>query len=69
LQDYYDSGYYFYNANPLYLPNAGLTHFRQVNSYFTWSAYRLHVTDPLTFNDGIRLTWRNGGTIHMEFAC
>jgi hypothetical protein len=58
-EDYYDSAYYFYRAYPLYLPHAGLTHYSHGDK-IRWSAFRMHTFDPLTFRDGVRLTWRNG---------
>jgi hypothetical protein len=30
------------------------------NGGLKWSAYRLHVQDPLLFDVGMKLTWRNG---------
>jgi hypothetical protein len=28
-----------------------------------WSAYRFHEMDPLRFNNGFRLVWRNGDVL------
>ena len=58
-EDYYDSAYYF-NGGEFRQPNAGLTHFAQVNGSWQVSAYRIHEQDPLFFNDGFRFVWRVG---------
>eukprot|EP00456_Euglypha_rotunda_P077472 TRINITY_DN7316_c0_g2_i9.p1 TRINITY_DN7316_c0_g2~~TRINITY_DN7316_c0_g2_i9.p1 ORF type:complete len:426 (-),score=33.85 TRINITY_DN7316_c0_g2_i9:128-1405(-) len=64
-EDYYDSAWYF-NAGEFHLPNAGYTHYATAAGQLTWSAYRFHVQDPLRFNNGYRLTWRNGDAIDPQ---
>jgi len=62
-EDYYDSGWYF-NAGPFHLPTAGLTHLYNVAGQpVTFSAYRFHEVDPLTFSNGFSYVWRNGDTV------
>jgi hypothetical protein len=56
LEDYFLGTYYF-NRGKYYTPVAGLTHLVP-NSEF--SAYRFHETDPLYFENGLRLTIRAG---------
>ena len=47
----------------MFLPNSGFTsYYSDSAGNIYWSAFRMHVTDPLTFNGGIRLVWRNGDT-------
>jgi len=58
-EDYFDSAWYF-NAGQFHLPVSGFTHLTQSPSSVTWSAYRFHEMDPLQFNDGFELVWRNG---------
>lgn len=61
LEDYFLGTYYF-DTGRYYADIAGLTHFdRKAN---TFSAYRFHDDDPLFFDDGLRLTCRNGETEH-----
>jgi len=60
LEDYFLGTYYFNTgryANKL----AGLTHFDKEKQEF--SAYRLHVDDPIFFQDGLKLTNRCGEKI------
>jgi hypothetical protein len=60
MEDYYDSGWYF-NAGGFHLENAGLTHLsNQQGQPVTFSAYRFHEMDPLTFTNGFSFVWRNG---------
>eukprot|EP00730_Choanoeca_flexa_P019389 TRINITY_DN9469_c0_g1_i2.p1 TRINITY_DN9469_c0_g1~~TRINITY_DN9469_c0_g1_i2.p1 ORF type:complete len:435 (+),score=76.26 TRINITY_DN9469_c0_g1_i2:92-1396(+) len=61
FEDYYDSGWGF-NAGPFYLPNAGCTHRKksELNRNSSVAAYRFHEQDPVPFNNGFRLQWRNG---------
>jgi len=59
-EDYFDSAWYF-NAGQFHLPVSGFTHLNQTGPT-TWSAYRFHEMDPLQFNDGFELVWRNGDT-------
>lgn len=61
LEDYFLGTYYF-DTGRYYSDIAGLTHFDKKNLSF--SAYRFHDEDPLFFDDGLRLTCRNGETQH-----
>ncbi len=61
LEDYFLGTYYF-DTGKYYADMAGLTHFDEKNLRF--SAYRIHDQDPLFFNNGLRLTCRNGETEH-----
>lgn len=61
LEDYFLGTYYFDTGRYCY-DIAGLTHFDEGKSQF--SAYRFHDDDPLFFQDGLRLTCRNGETAH-----
>ena len=60
-EDYFLGTYYF-NAGLYHLPVAGLTHIDpdRAGSPFRFSAYRFHEDDPVPFQDGLRLVWRNG---------
>jgi len=61
-EDYFQSAFYFYNApnNPrFYFPGAGLTHMEGIQL----SAYKIHIDDPVFFQGGLRVVWRNGDTI------
>lgn len=58
-EDYFDSAWYF-NAGQFHLPVSGFTHFTMNSSSVTWSAYRFHDEDPLFFENGFQLVWRNG---------
>jgi hypothetical protein len=60
-EDYFLGTYYF-NAGLYHNPLAGLTHADpdKPGSAFRFSAYRFHEDDPIPFQDGLRLTWRNG---------
>jgi len=60
-EDYFDSAWYF-NAGEFHLPVSGFTHLNTTVGV-QWSAYRFHEMDPLQFNDGIKLVWRNGDTL------
>lgn len=61
LEDYFLGTYYF-DTGRYYADMAGLTHFDEKSLRF--SAYRIHDQDPLFFNNGLRLTCRNGETEH-----
>jgi len=63
-EDYFDSAWYF-NGGEFHLPVSGFTHLSQSNSgsNVTWSAYRFHTMDPLVFDDGFTLMWRNGDAL------
>ena len=61
LEDYFLGTYYF-DTGKYYADIAGLTHFNKEASSF--SAYRFHDEDPLFFQNGLRLTCRNGETAH-----
>ena len=56
LEDYFLGTYYF-NRGQYYTPVAGLTHLVR-NAEF--SAYRFHEADPVFFDQGLRLTLRDG---------
>lgn len=61
-------GYYFIDALPQHLPSTGQTFFQNfqgkwgpLNGGLRWSAFKLHSElDPLVFQDGAKLVWRNG---------
>jgi hypothetical protein len=55
-EDYFNSANYF-NAGEFRLPNVGLTYKNE--DIFTMSAYRNHERDPIVFQDGLDLVWRN----------
>jgi len=57
LEDYFLGTYYF-NKGKYYTPVAGLTHFDANKLEF--SAYRFHDDDPIFFQNGLKLTCRNG---------
>ena len=74
-EDYYNSGYYFIAAQPMHLPETGLTWWElntttnasapvaygiYPSGAMKWSVYRTHTVEPLFFADGGRLSWRNG---------
>ena len=68
-QDYFDSGWYF-NAGQFHFPVSGSTHLLYNSTYIEWSGYRypclaclttsFHEQDPLVFQNGFQLVWRNG---------
>jgi hypothetical protein len=60
-EDYFLGTYYF-NAGQYHLPVAGATHLDpdKAGSQFRFSAYRFHEDDPIPFQRGLRLVWRNG---------
>jgi Protein of unknown function (DUF2961) len=60
-EDYFLGTYYF-NAGIYHNPVAGLTHGDpdRPGSSYRFSAYRFHEDDPVPFQDGLRLVWRNG---------
>jgi hypothetical protein len=60
-EDYFLGTYYF-NAGPYHLPLSGATHLDpdKLGSLFRFSAYRFHEEDPIPFQSGLRLVWRNG---------
>ncbi len=60
LEDYFLGTYYF-NKGRYATPLAGLTHFDEKKNEF--SAYRFHEDDPVFFENGLRLTCRNGEKI------
>eukprot|EP01116_Phalansterium_solitarium_P006355 TRINITY_DN18652_c0_g1_i1.p1 TRINITY_DN18652_c0_g1~~TRINITY_DN18652_c0_g1_i1.p1 ORF type:complete len:434 (-),score=119.58 TRINITY_DN18652_c0_g1_i1:18-1319(-) len=63
-EDYFDSAWYF-NGGQFWLENAGFTHINTsaAGNMVTWSAYRFHEQDPLPFDSGFRLMWRNGDVV------
>lgn len=59
-EDYFLGTYYF-NRGMYHFPLAGLTHKEQdADGTCRFSAYRFHEDDPIIFQKGIRLAWRNG---------
>ena len=59
-EDYFLGTYYF-NRGSYHLPLAGLTHKSQDSEgNCSFSAYRFHEDDPILFQKGLRLFWRNG---------
>merc|ERR1712032_355559 len=56
-EDYFLGTYYF-NRGKYANPVAGLTDLDKNTQQF--SAYRIFDSDPLYFEDGLNLTWRNG---------
>ena len=59
-EDYFLGTYYF-NRGLYHLPLAGLTHKEEPkNGPSRFSAYRFHDEDPVIFQNGFRLAWRNG---------
>jgi len=59
-EDYFLGTYYF-NRGMYHLPIAGLTHKQEdAGGTCRFSAYRFHEDDPVIFQKGIRLAWRNG---------
>jgi hypothetical protein len=59
LEDYFLGTYYF-DTGRFHSDTAGLTHLDKKNMSF--SAYRFHDEDPIFYQDGLRLTCRNGET-------
>jgi len=59
-EDYFLGTYYF-NRGMYHFPIAGLTHKEQdADGTCRFSAYRFHEDDPIIFQKGLRLAWRNG---------
>jgi len=58
-EDYFDSAWYF-NAGQFRMEVSGFTHMNSTSKVITWSAYRFHEMDPLPFDSGFQLVWRNG---------
>ena len=59
-EDYFLGTYYF-NRGLYHLPLAGLTHLEaSKDGPCRFSAYRFHDQDPIFFQNGLRLVWRNG---------
>jgi hypothetical protein len=59
-EDYFLGTYYF-NRGMYHFPIAGLTHKEQdADGTCRFSAYRFHEEDPIIFQKGFRLAWRNG---------
>ena len=59
-EDYFLGTYYF-NRGMYHFPLAGLTHKSQdPDGTCRFSAYRFHDEDPIIFQKGFRLAWRNG---------
>ncbi|MCP4640020.1 MAG: DUF2961 domain-containing protein [bacterium] len=62
LEDYFLSSGYFHHGQRFVTRAAGLTTFDRDKNRF--SAYRIHDTDPVFFQDGMRLTLRCGETLN-----
>lgn len=60
-EDYFLGTYYF-NRGVYHLEEAGVTHLARVKDEHHFSAYRFHENDPVVFQNGMRLVWRNGET-------
>ncbi len=59
-EDYFLGTYYF-NRGLYHLPLGGLTHMDASDAGpCRFSAYRFHDEDPIIFQKGLRLAWRNG---------
>jgi hypothetical protein len=54
-EDYFLSAFYF-DEGLFKTPNSGLTYYDTLG---TMSAYKMHERDPVLFNDGLILTFRN----------
>jgi len=61
-EDYFDSGWYF-NAGGFTFPVAGLTHMVTTPTSAAVSAYRFHEMDPMPFDQGMLIHWRNGDMV------
>ena len=60
-EEFFLSSWYFCNGQCIYsLPGAGMTHSELVNGTVRLSAFRLFEEDPVVFQDGFELKWRNG---------
>lgn len=57
-EDYFNGGFYF-SGGPVSLPFGGCSVIDNIN--FRMSAYRLHVPDPVVFDDGIIVDMEHGG--------
>lgn len=62
-EDYFNSADYF-NAGLFQSPVSGLTYFNRTSH--AMSAYRVHDTDPVIFDHGFRLDWRNSDELPVE---
>jgi hypothetical protein len=59
-EDYFLGTYYF-NRGVYHLPVAGLTHKdAPADGPCRFSGYRFHDEDPIIYQKGLRLVWRNG---------
>ena len=61
LEDYFLGTYYF-DTGRYYSDVASLTHIDRTAKSF--SAFRIHDDDPIFFSSGLRVTCRNGETVH-----
>jgi hypothetical protein len=65
-EEFFLSSWYFCNGECIYtLPGAGMTHSELGNGTARLSAFRLFEEDPIFFEDGFELRWRNGDMTHM----
>eukprot|EP00966_Prymnesium_polylepis_P083548 1935449-Prymnesium_polylepis.1 len=59
-EDYFLGTYYF-NKGAYTTPIAGVTHLNRTGGHGAdFSGYRVHTDEPLVFDSGVSLTWRNG---------
>lgn len=61
-EDYPESAYYF-NAGPYHGSTSGMSVFTTSPELSRVSFYKLHHRDPIYFQDGFRLEWRNGDVV------
>jgi len=61
-EDYFDSGWYF-NAGEFAFPVSGFTHIVTTPTSAEVSAYRFHEMDPIPFDNGLLIHWRNGDMV------
>jgi len=63
-EDYFVGTFYFesglYKTNLAGVTRRNGTHAGALTQGSSFSAYRVHTADPLAFNGGVLLTWRNG---------
>eukprot|EP00698_Gefionella_okellyi_P016443 TRINITY_DN4700_c0_g2_i1.p1 TRINITY_DN4700_c0_g2~~TRINITY_DN4700_c0_g2_i1.p1 ORF type:complete len:336 (+),score=68.33 TRINITY_DN4700_c0_g2_i1:26-1009(+) len=60
-EDFFDSAYYF-DAGQFHNPVAGFTHYNGTDGV-QFSAYRFQFMDPIAFQGGFKLQWRNGDMV------
>ena len=64
-EDYFHSSNYFENV-----PSGFSTDYTGVpfKSDVTWNAFRFHVYDPMTFSNGLKVTWNCGDSTEVNFS-